>query len=520
MSFPTIPPGMGWPFVDADTGEFQSTTVKGWMDSRYARAILRKRLDLWDEFRVDGTGGASWPASTYSAWIAGIDDRLDGAAEKASIGNGFSGDEIWCYTAGTEGQPHALLVSGTHGSETLSQHAAMRFFTEFATSDDVAMAELRSRLRLSWIPTLTPDSYMVSVNNGNGVNVNRNFPFYWDFYTPGLPKGASALSEPESQALKGLLDDTDIACVADCHMLSTTGTFLMWQGPSSWTAGNRELGYGSAALFNSIYNSESPVTFAEFGTAALGDPMISNWAEHYMRHNLGRANASSMLFEARTDLKGSSSLVYSSREGIRLYCGMIQLYLVEWLESGQRDVAATPRSLHAYRTNRQPTVSILSQGTLIDTTNMTPVNFDNYPGSASSTDFRDYMDIPVPAPGEIEVFGHCYYEQPSTGTPGEQEVQLGIGIAATPTAGGDITPVTYASVVDTIPAGLSKHITVTTQARLAVTSVDGGALIRVQLFTRMFASAATPAKIMFAGVRIRYTPNFRSALAPSVKLSS
>ena len=35
-NFPALPAGMGWPFVDDDTGEFQSTAVKGWLDGRYA----------------------------------------------------------------------------------------------------------------------------------------------------------------------------------------------------------------------------------------------------------------------------------------------------------------------------------------------------------------------------------------------------------------------------------------------------------------------------------------------------
>lgn len=33
--FPEIPPGMGWPFVDEVTGEFQSEAVKNWIDERY-----------------------------------------------------------------------------------------------------------------------------------------------------------------------------------------------------------------------------------------------------------------------------------------------------------------------------------------------------------------------------------------------------------------------------------------------------------------------------------------------------
>lgn len=43
MSFPNIPAGMGWPFVDATTGEFQSTAVKNWLgekiESQTARVV-------------------------------------------------------------------------------------------------------------------------------------------------------------------------------------------------------------------------------------------------------------------------------------------------------------------------------------------------------------------------------------------------------------------------------------------------------------------------------------------------
>jgi hypothetical protein len=35
-AFPTIPAGMGWPFVDATTGEFESEAVKGWLSEGVA----------------------------------------------------------------------------------------------------------------------------------------------------------------------------------------------------------------------------------------------------------------------------------------------------------------------------------------------------------------------------------------------------------------------------------------------------------------------------------------------------
>lgn len=67
MSIPDIPAGMGWPFVDADTGEFQSTAVKGWLSATIDGAVTGGVAD-YVRPSVTVTHGVTNPLSAVSGW--------------------------------------------------------------------------------------------------------------------------------------------------------------------------------------------------------------------------------------------------------------------------------------------------------------------------------------------------------------------------------------------------------------------------------------------------------------------
>tara|TARA_B100001248_G_scaffold262154_1_gene256404 strand:+ start:206 stop:886 length:681 start_codon:yes stop_codon:yes gene_type:complete len=96
-----------------------------------------------------------------------------------------------------------LFIGGVHGDEPEGVELATRF---------LQYLEHSSEKTSPWIliPCLNPDGYMkVERTNGNGVDLNRNYPAKnWspDCDAPRYFPGTKAASEPEIQALTALIE--------------------------------------------------------------------------------------------------------------------------------------------------------------------------------------------------------------------------------------------------------------------------------------------------------------------------
>lgn len=125
-NFPALPAGMGWPFVDADTGEFQSVAVKNWLeltnDSRYARqgvdATQRLMALLANEtqnanllFVGDSTGNES------TEWIRLLTESLAAQWPAWTVNYRLWNDGTTSYDA-------AVTVQTGTGSRTLTVYNA------------------------------------------------------------------------------------------------------------------------------------------------------------------------------------------------------------------------------------------------------------------------------------------------------------------------------------------------------------------------------------------------------------
>ena len=84
--------------------------------------------------------------------------------------------------------------------------------------------------------------------NGNGVNLNRNFPYFWDDVPTGAGtgdyKGAAAGSEPETQALINFLNS-----------LGKIELAISYHDDVSWVASAKPL---TPANLARIYSSKTP----------------------------------------------------------------------------------------------------------------------------------------------------------------------------------------------------------------------------------------------------------------------
>ncbi|MBP7484200.1 MAG: hypothetical protein KA781_02730, partial [Aquabacterium sp.] len=171
-------------------------------------------LHTFDAFDSTAITTASQYYANIDAWAAALPQ-----VTKTDLGvssDGLAANHLYEYKTGT-GPIKILIVCGAHGPELTTSWAAYMWFKALATSNSTLFSMLRSRLTVSWIPTGNPAQFRGTRQNANGVDLNRNYPFYWANYSTGTSgvgqenyKGASALSEAEPLAIKALIDSGGI----------------------------------------------------------------------------------------------------------------------------------------------------------------------------------------------------------------------------------------------------------------------------------------------------------------------
>jgi hypothetical protein len=114
-----------------------------------------------------------------------------------------------------KGERPILLMGGVHGDEPLGVHLAQKTL-EFLINH-------KQDVKVPWVvvPVLNVDGYRQGTRvNGRGVDLNRNYPskswspaFEKERYHPGTAPG----SEPEIQAVVGLIQDLHPRLLIHCH---------------------------------------------------------------------------------------------------------------------------------------------------------------------------------------------------------------------------------------------------------------------------------------------------------------
>ncbi len=175
-----------------------------------------------------------------------------------NIGESEKGKPIPCITLG-KGKKKALITAGIHSREHIAISFTMRCIEEIAnaySTDGVYcgydVRKLLNKYTLYIVPMCNPDGTDISVAgdsplvdlgyfdhdsfklNANGVNLNRNFPYFWEQQygnTKLIPgnetyPGTHAGSEKETQALIELCAENDFLWMLDMHIL---GNGIYWR---------------------------------------------------------------------------------------------------------------------------------------------------------------------------------------------------------------------------------------------------------------------------------------------------
>ena len=117
-----------------------------------------------------------------------------------------------------------IIVSGQHGFEKSSCYGLYYFVRDLLNSylDDPVLTWIKSNVHLIIIPCANPYGFTNMVRkNANGVDLNRNWnPGFDETISPSSDYygGASAFDQPETQAIKAVIDaNTDAFYLIDFH---------------------------------------------------------------------------------------------------------------------------------------------------------------------------------------------------------------------------------------------------------------------------------------------------------------
>lgn len=303
---------------------------------------------------------------TLTADLQALAEAHPDLVRLTSIGQSVRGLELWNVEIGEfnasdyAARPGFYLDGGHHGNEGLGIEAAYlfaAFLAEGYGTDPNATAMVRGA-RIYITPLLNPDGKTQDTRqNGNLVNLNRNYPFHWDergtdpVVGGGNYAGPSAGSEPETQANMAFID----AHAIDVYVSLHTGTYdlirpfgyapdepvpdeALYQHLQEWTLEQTGLeihyangsgesicwAYGARGIFSILLEVYGvPETERAGGSQLLGGPLLRDQAEaalgpHFqiLEHLLGnagrwRANVQASL----EDLRGADATLVLRNDG-------------------------------------------------------------------------------------------------------------------------------------------------------------------------------------------------------------
>ncbi len=167
------------------------------------------------------------------------------------------------------GRKKACIVAGIHGREGVTINFTLLSVEEYCKAcysssgyyGDYNIKELLSEYTLYIIPMANPDGTDICNNNelpinssgyidryyyrgnANGVNLNANFPFYWNSITDkSREKGEFAESEMETKNIIRLCRDNNFEWLLDMHIV---GNCIYWKDSANGAvSGDYELASG------------------------------------------------------------------------------------------------------------------------------------------------------------------------------------------------------------------------------------------------------------------------------------
>ncbi len=230
---------------------------------------------------------------SYSENVAFVDSlRLlhpEIVSEKWSLGQTGQGRDIWCFRVSDnpdvdESEPEVLIDGMHHAREIMASEFPIMFADYLCQNygTDPVITWLVNNRELYIVPIMNPDGVVYNEqtdpngggmwrknrrnnNDGNyGVDLNRNYPYRWAYDDNGSSpytwdetyRGPSAASEPEVQALMGLIN---------AHQFVTHNSFHSYSGQTLFPWGYTSTPSADDAIFQHMGQIMTQFNGYEYG---------------------------------------------------------------------------------------------------------------------------------------------------------------------------------------------------------------------------------------------------------------
>lgn len=183
------------------------------------------------------------------------------------IGRSVEGRTIERFDFGG-GSATILIFGGIHGDEPTSPHVARQLIQTLQAGPLPP-----SGVRVVVVPAVNPDGLARgSRSNARGVDLNRNFPAA-NWKRRGAKHGSAPLSEPESAALAGLVEELRPCAIVSIHSITGGRECNNYDGPGEWLARtmSRLNGYPPRATIG----YPTPGSFGTWAGAERGIPVLT-----------------------------------------------------------------------------------------------------------------------------------------------------------------------------------------------------------------------------------------------------
>jgi hypothetical protein len=239
MSGGTGTPGVtagrsGVQIFDGYTAAQVATNVASMLNHLSSAALdVVAEIDPGDSTRVlvkakrwgaGGNGVCSEDVANAGFIVANMAGGANGELAKEVIGQSTNGRDIVAYWIGTEIGSHTreklMVLSGVHGNEVDGTEGIFAFFEDLLEDENPEFRPILEQFEFIWIPVCNPDGWFSNLRNlagvgpnGLTVNLNRQFPYFWDEYNESSAesKGAAPAgeigAEPEAEAIYDLIVD-------------------------------------------------------------------------------------------------------------------------------------------------------------------------------------------------------------------------------------------------------------------------------------------------------------------------
>lgn len=177
--------------------------------------------------------GFTYTKQSYATLLAGMLDIPGWTPEY--LGESTGGHDMYGFSYGdTETKPVMFVEGNIHGLHEWRTCYWVSGFMQhlhdpstLATDTEAAIEDLKARYSFYFIPACNPDGYVSNIyQNGNGVNLNRNFDYNWSWgpSTPGHVqyRGPAPFSEVETQYIRDKVEQLRPVSFMDNHTWSST----------------------------------------------------------------------------------------------------------------------------------------------------------------------------------------------------------------------------------------------------------------------------------------------------------